>query len=410
MEPLYSFFYELRDSFRIVDAIDILLVSACLYAILVWFKRTASRGVLIGLAALAAVYFLARGLDMYLTSLAFHTTFAVLLFVLVVVFQEDLRRLLESVSAFRSLKFGRKQDVSIRLESLVESVFEMAASNTGALIVLKGKEPLERHLNGGIALNGRMSNQLLYSIFDSHTPGHDGAVVVENDQITQFAAHLPISTNAKAIAGRGTRHSAALGISERSDALTIVVSEERGVVSIAEAGKLVEMASPAKLKKRLRLYFDATFPASSQTLPRRFILQHGLLKVLSLIIAIAAWFVLAYNPHTVQRTFAVPIEYRNLPQQLELDETAPSEARITLSGSEREFRFLDPGSLRISLDLPDARVGFQEVVVAEPNIRLPSNVALYRIEPRIIRLYARHERRLSNRQTAMEKPSSRGWF
>ncbi len=200
----YSFFDELRNSFRIVDAIDILLVSACLYAILVWFKRTASRGVLIGLAALAAVYFLARGLDMYLTSLAFHTTFAVLLFVLVVVFQEDLRRLLESVSTFRSLKFGRKQDVSIRLESLVESVFEMAASNTGALIVLKGKEPLERHLNGGIALNGRISNQLLYSIFDSHTPGHDGAVIVENDQITQFAAHLPISEKRKS--NRRTRH------------------------------------------------------------------------------------------------------------------------------------------------------------------------------------------------------------
>ena len=128
---------------------------------------------------------------------------------------------------------------------------------------------------------------------------------------------------------------------------------------------------------------------TSQPLWRRFMVQHGRLKILSLVIAITAWFVLAYDPHSVQRTFAVPVEYRNLPEDVELDETAPSEARVTLSGSERDFRFLDPGSLKISLDLTDVHVGFQEVVVAEPNIRLPSNLALYRIEPRVMRLYVR---------------------
>ena len=103
----------------------------------------------------------------------------------------------------------------------------------------------------------------------------------------------------------------------------------------------------------------------------------------------AAWFVLAYDPHTVQRTFAVPVEYRNLPEVVDLDETAPSEARVTLSGSERDFRFLDPGSLKISLDLAQVEAGFQEVVVAGSNINLPSNVTLYRIEPRVMRLYVR---------------------
>jgi hypothetical protein len=107
LEAILSFFDELRASFRIVDAIDILLVSVFLYAMLVRFQRAASRGVLMGLASLAVVYILARGLGMYLTSLAFHTTFAVLLFILVVVFQEDLRRLLERVSTFRSVKFGQ---------------------------------------------------------------------------------------------------------------------------------------------------------------------------------------------------------------------------------------------------------------------------------------------------------------
>jgi uncharacterized protein (TIGR00159 family) len=389
LEAILSFVDELRESFRIVDAIDILLVSTFLYATLVWFQRAASRGVLIGLAALAVVYFLARGLDMYLTSLAFHTTFAVLLFILVVVFQEDLRRLLERVATFRSVNFRQSQHVSLDLDAFVESVFKMAASKTGALIVLKGKEPLERHLNGGVTLNGSVSQPLLYSIFDSHTAGHDGAVIVEQDRITQFAAHLPISKNTKVIAGRGTRHSAALGLSERSDALIVVVSEERGIVSVAQEGTLTEMSTASDLKKRLDQYLADTFPANTQSVWRRFLVQHGRLKVLSVVIAIAAWFVLAYDPHTVQRTFAVPIEYRNLPKEVELDEFALTEARVTLSGSERDFRFLDPGSLKISLDLTNADIGSQEIVFAEPNIRLPSNVSLYRIEPRIMRLNVR---------------------
>ncbi len=374
METILSFFDELNGSFRIVDAIDILLVSVFLYGTLVWFKRTASRGVLIGVALLAVVYFLARALDMYLTSLAFHTTFAVLLFILVVVFQEDLRRLLERVSSLRSMNFGQQQDISLDLDAIVAAVFKMASSKTGALIVLKGKEPLDRHINSGVALNGRISKSLLYSIFDPHTPGHDGAVIIDKDRITQFGAHLPISKNTKEIAGRGTRHSAALGLSERSDALTIVVSEERGIVSIAEAGKLTEMSTATDLKEQLDKSLETAFPKTAQPLARRLFVQHARLKILSFAIAVAAWFALAYNPHTVQRTFAVPVEYRNLPAAVELDEYARSEARVTVSGSERDFRFLDPGSLKISLDLANVEVGHQEVVVAERNLNLPSNV------------------------------------
>lgn len=389
MEAVLSIVDGLRDSFRIVDALDIALVSVFLYATLAWFQRAASRGVLLGLAFLTLVYFLARGLDMYLTSLAFHTTFAVLLFILVVVFQEDLRRLLERVSNFRSLEFGESQNIALDIDEVVEATFEMAASHTGALIVVKGLEPLQRHLNGGVALNGRLSKALLFSIFHPQTPGHDGAVVIERDRVTEFAAHLPISRNTDAIDGRGTRHSAALGLSESSDALTIVASEEQGDVSVAEAGELKQAPTPSALKERLELFFQTTYPATSQSLWRRVFIQHIRLKTLSFVLAVTAWMVLAHDPHTVQRTFAVPVEYRNLPAGVELDETAPSEARVTLSGSERHFRFLEPSSLKISLDLANASTGFHEVVVAERNIGLPSNVSLYRIAPRIIRLYIR---------------------
>ena len=386
LETVVSFTDELRRSFRLVDAIDILLVSAFLYATLVWFNKTTSKGVLIGMAAMAAVYFVARGLDMYLTSLAFQASFAVLLFGMVVVFQEDLRRFLERVASLRKVRLDRKRFDHIDFDVLVESVFKMADTKKGALIVMKAKEPLNRHLNGGINLDGHFSAPLIYSIFDSSTPGHDGAVVIEGTQVKQFAVHLPISQNTEAVAGRGTRHSAALGLSERSDALTIVVSEERGAVSISEAGTLVSMPTASDLRQRLADFQKAVLPGEAEPLLRRVLFENFQLKVLSVLIAIVAWYSLAYDPNTVQRTFAFPIVYRNVAKNLSIDERAPTECRVTLSGSDRDFRFLDPATVKITLDLSEATTGYQEIPLSEKNIRLPPNLTPYRIDPRTIRL------------------------
>lgn len=387
VDSMFSFLDEFARTFRLVDAADILLVSVFLYAVLLWFQQTASQGALTCVSALVFIYIVARGLDMYLTSLAFHTTFAMLLFALIVVFQEDLRRVFGRLSALRSLGFRRTSGVDPDVDELVEAVFTMARSKTGALIVMQGKESLQRHLNSGIALGGRVSTQLLLSIFDSRTPGHDGAAIVDEDRVEQFAAHLPISKNTKAIAGRGTRHSAALGLSECSDATVVVVSEERGVVSVAESGKLIDMQTAADLKRRLDKFLSIKSPNTAQPFWRRFVVEHGRLKILAVVIAVVAWFALAYDPNTVQRTFVgVPVEYRNLPNDLVLENGAPSEARVTLSGAERHFRFFEPGSLKLSLDLADTTTGRQAFPIADRNIRIPLNLTLYRVEPRTIYL------------------------
>ncbi len=390
LESIASFLNDFFREFRIADAVDIVLVSLFIYSALVWFRETASRKIMAGVLLLAVVYFAARAFDLYLTSLVFQTTFAVLLVVLVVVFQEDLRRMFERVAAWGSLR-SLRPDASSNgdVDALVEAAFHLAANKTGALIVLAGDESLDRHLDSGVPLNGGASKPLLYSIFDPHSAGHDGAVIVDNDRIVQFGAHLPISKNRREIAGRGTRHSAALGLSECSDALIIVVSEERGTVSVAEAGKLSHMASAADLKNRIDRFRSKRFPETRHMMGTRLVTQHSLLKLLALALAVTAWFTLAYNPNTIQRTFAVAVEYRNLPRHLVLEDGAPTEARVTLSGSERDFRFLEPGTLKISIDLGENMAGLQVVPITRANINLPANLSTYRIEPPVIRLYLR---------------------
>jgi hypothetical protein len=188
----------------------------------------------------------------------------------------------------------------------------------------------------------------------------------------------------------------------------IVVSEERGAVSVAEAGRLKQMASAAALKNRLEKFLESKFPQNTPSAWRRYVAQHGRLKVLAITLAVVAWFVLAYDPSTIQRTFVVPVEYRNLPKHLMFDHAAPNEARITLSGSERNFRFLEPGSLKITVDLTEARDGRQEITVSDANVRLPTNLALYRIEPRVIRLHLHGQSESSPKDASRPKEGEDG--
>lgn len=382
-EQLWPFIEELRENFRIADAFDIALISLLLYALLIWFRTTASRSLAIAISALAILYLAARVFDLYLTSLVFHAAFAAVLVVLVVVFQEDLRRLLERLATWGSLPARRQQvDVHPEVNTLVEAVFRLAETRTGALIVLKGREQLQRHVDGGIVLEGKLSKPLVYSLFDASSPGHDGAVILEQDRITMFGVHLPISKNQSEIRGRGTRHSAALGLTEQSDALVIVVSEERGVVSVAEGGKLRACETASALKGAVDTFYESHFPIDSANATRQLVFHNWPLKLIAVALGVLIWFTFAYQPGTIQRTFVAQVEYRNVPAGLVVDQYADEEARITLSGVERAFRFFDPASLKITVDLTDRTVGFLTIPVTEREVRVPPNLAIYRIDPR----------------------------
>ncbi len=153
-----------------------------------------------------------------------------------VVFRQELRRLFEQIA---TLWFRKRLAATgpAAVDVITRSVADLVARQWGGLIVVAGREPLETHTAGGQLLGAHLSEPLLLSIFDPHSPGHDGAVISSGDRVERFQVHLPISTNRAEVGPRGTRHAAGLGLSERTDALSIIVSEERGTVSVAEAGR-----------------------------------------------------------------------------------------------------------------------------------------------------------------------------
>ena len=384
----------LRDlwaNLRIADVIDVLVVSVIVYAGMSWFRRSRTRFVMLGIVTLVGVYVIARVLDLTLTLVLFQAGITVALVALVVIFQEEIRRAFERLGNPRTLRRQRSEEATQRwVDDLVSAVMTMARSRTGALIVFKGREPLDRHLRGGTVLDGRISEPLLLSIFDSSSLGHDGAVLIEDGWVRSFGRHLPLSTHIAGGEHFGTRHAAALGLSESSDALVLVVSEERGEISLASDGKLTRIDSASELGTRLRDFLGSVAPKVRAS-PVRTLTRNLAPKMLSLLIAVVTWIVVVGpQGERVGRTYRVPVSLRDAPQSYMLDRPRPSDVLVTLTGSERAFRRLEPEALVAAIEAKSIRPGAQRVRLGQESIDLPRGLVLERIDPDVVTLVA-HE-------------------
>ncbi len=372
------------NSLRIQDVLDMMIISLMVYVLLIWFKDRASRFVLMGISLVGAIYVTARFFQLYLTTLVLQGFFAILIFVLVVIFQEDLRRFFERLAIFGRLGRQAQAPGSYHegTEVLAATAANLARNRIGALIVITGREPLARHLSGGTALDGLISQALLESIFDPSSPGHDGAVIIAGNRITSFGCHLPLATDMERIGTTGLRHTAALGLAERSDALCIVVSEERGVISIARNEKLQTLSGGAALRNELENFYRELLPEKKK--PSRIILElrkNTREKVIAVILAGILWMVFGYQKETVRREFLIPITYQDASPNYVLEEPRLREARVILAGTTQAFQLLNPETLKISFKQTGLREGKQTVVLTGDMVKTPSNLTVAAIIP-----------------------------
>ena len=249
---------------------------------------------MIGLGLIAGFYLVAIQLELQLTAWFFQGFFAVLVVLLVVVFQDDLRRLFEQIAVL-SLRRRPAPTPVDGITILVRTLLQLAAQRTGALLVLPGREPLERHLQGGTPLDALISEALLLSIFDPESPGHDGAVVAQGNRLVRFSVHLPLSEDRTQLGTGGTRHAAALGLAERCDALCVAGSEERGTVALASNGQLQVLEKPEHLMGALRQHLAqlGTESGAHRTQWKR-LWRRGLEALTAFALALVGW--LAFVP------------------------------------------------------------------------------------------------------------------
>lgn len=244
---------------KVVDIIEIIIISVLVYEIMVWIKNTKAWMLLKGMLVLCAFILVAAIFEMNTILFLASHAIDVLAMAAVVVFQPELRRALEKLgekNILSSVVPLDKKKESVRfstetIDGIVRACFEMGKVKTGALIVVERAIKLTEYESTGIRLDCLVSSQVLINIFEHNTPLHDGAVIIRGDRITSATCYLPLSDNMTISKDLGTRHRAALGMSEVCDALVIVVSEETGLVSVASGGRLLRAINAEELRSQL---------------------------------------------------------------------------------------------------------------------------------------------------------------
>ena len=381
----------------VADVIDILVVTVLLYTATAWLRQTRAAFVIRGIFVLAAVYIVARYLDLQLTAWLFQGFFAIFLIIIVVIFQEELRQIFERIAVWSLASKPARPLRSDAVDILVSTLADLAKERIGALVVVEGRDPIDRHIMGGIEMGGKISEPLLKSIFDPHSPGHDGAVIIENDRISRFAAHLPLSNDFQQLANVGTRHGAALGLAELSDAMCIAVSEERGTISFARNGRLRQVSNIQELSLLLRRFLQEKYPSSERrTFSLALVRENWVVKLVTFSLAVGLWYVLIPGSSTVEVTYKLPVQVQNVPADYQVEEVMPSQVNATFTGPRRAFYFFDPGKLRVTVDLPTTETGRKVLRLTEQNVQHPQDLTLRELDPQTLRVSVR---KVSREQT-----------
>ncbi len=242
---------------NILDLIDIAVVAYFLYRIYLMLKNTRAATLVKGLLVLVLFMLISRWLNLHVISWLLEKSMTVIMVALPVVFQPELRRALEQIGRGRLFNKGSEldeQEMEEMLNAVANATVIMSRRKEGALMVFERETGLEERIETGVAVDGLISDSLLLNIFEKDTPLHDGAVIIRGKRIVAASCLLPLTENRNLSQELGTRHRAAIGISEQSDAVVLVVSEETGAVSIARNGELMRYLTADDVKEILRSY------------------------------------------------------------------------------------------------------------------------------------------------------------
>jgi len=385
------------------DAIDIALVAVLVYFAMTWLREARAHLAVVGMGILGGIFLMARQLGLGLTAWMLQGFFTAFALLVVVLFNAELRQAFERLALWGMRRQGGAQSAPGVIDKLVAVTFHLASQRRGALIVLPGFDPVERHLQGGIELEGQVSEPLLMSLFDPHSPGHDGAVLLAGDRIRRFAAHLPLSADLEQIGMRGTRHAAALGLSEVCDALCIVVSEERGSVSVARAGTLQPMENAAALTALIRTFQQQRLGRAQAG--RGKLRRTGTLALMrrwfsrvvadwkaaggAFALSGVLWLLVIPGSESAEQTLQVPVVVTNLPSGYELESIEPPAIEAVFSGLRRDFFLIDRGELKVEIDAFLVQLGRRTFKVSPELIAHPPGLRIVSIDPQKLRLSVR---------------------
>jgi diadenylate cyclase len=376
---------DLLHLFRWQDGLDILILTYIFYRLYLWLRKKKALRMILAILALPLFYILAKWVDLPLSVWGLQNLWPVILVVLVVIFQEEIREVLGNIS-LPTFFFGRSERLtSEAIDKIVEAAFQMADKRIGGLIVLQKGDDLDELIHEKTPLDAEINEDLLISIFSPQSPLHDGAVIIQGDRIRHAAALLPLCKSISLPKEWGTRHRAGVGITEISDAECMIISEERGEVLLASKGTLQKKERREDLKQSLVHVAPVQEKKDGENVWPKKLLEDLPQKALFLFLVCLLWvFVIGIRQGEVG--FNIPIEYYSIPQNLVIAGEPPKEVNVRLKGSQRLLYSLKPDQIRVRIDLSNAHKGNNQIPLFETNINTGPGISVVNFFPRNIRL------------------------
>ncbi len=396
LDVMGTFLRELGDRlwpFPWRESIDVLLMSFIVYQVYIRIRGTRAIRILAGIVLLGLGYLVAQSVGLFLTSWVLGGIWAAALILVIVIFQAEIRQMLEQVNLeapFRTLlRWGRQARLPEEtLATMARTAFSLASRRWGALLVFERHDFVEPLLKSpGVLMDAEITPELVETLFTYPAPLHDGALYIRRGRAYRAGCILPLSDNQRLTQLHGTRHRAALGITEQADALAVVVSEERGKVSAIEKGIMTYIDTPADLliwlTDRMRAREE---PATRRWSPRALITANWRPK-LATVLGVSLLFILLTGQQNAEVGVSIPVVYLNVPKELTIDGRQVQKVYVRVRGSREMLNFLDPNQMQVAVDLKKAHEGSQQYNIADEDIKLPPGLKLAGVNPSTIRLH-----------------------
>lgn len=373
MESLFYLF----SGFRWQDAFDILLNTYILFRLYVLFRGTNVIQALLAICAFWVASQMAVSLGLVITNWAMQGVITAAALIIIIIFRNEISRVFQTKD-LKTFLWGIPQyQFNTPLNIIAEGVYELAKGKIGALIVLPLKQGLDSVVQGGVPLRSKLSQEMLVSVFWPGNPLHDGAAIIQGDQVISAGVILPLSKREDLPSFFGTRHRAAAGLAQHTDALVIVVSEERGEVTLFKGNQVYQIPNPLTLEKFLQEHTgDASAKKGFKDRTREIVTA----ALISLACITGIWLSFTKGMETLA-THEVPVEFMSPDPKKEIISSSVSNVKLLISGARPLINSIKPEQINIKLNLAQAVVGTNKLTITKENILLPPGIRLKQIEP-----------------------------
>ena len=370
------------------DILDILFISIVSYQLYIWFWGTKAFKALIGIVLLSGIFIVAKSWGLFLTTWVFQILWQVFVILLIILFQKEIRQMLERFNPLKTLGFKHKLTAEGWTPAFASWAFDAAKKRIGAVVVFERADLVFDLITKGISMECDPQPEILNSIFYKESPLHDGAIVISNGKILKTSCYLPLSTREDLPQEWGTRHRAALGLAEQCDAWIMIVSEERGEVSFAADQKIQKVKDQKELstliedvvlefkgpdmdiKGKIKSWFTRRYQTKAAVFASVFIL----------------WLVLA-GQQNFEKRIDLPLDFRNVPAELSISQPVDPKISITCRGLRKDVSLLNQNNVISSVDLFSAKPGTFFYNINAGNLILPNDrIHVVNISPSRIEL------------------------